>query len=259
MYRENKLKKTLQSGGKVLGSWAALDGANATEIMAMAGFDYLLLDQEHGFGDHAQLIHQLQAMSATETTSVLRVPSHDPDYAKRVLDAGVECIMFPSVNSAAQAADIVKACRYAPAGQRGMAPGVIRASNYGNDLANYVKTANDNLMVICQIETVEAVDNIEEMVKVEGVDMFFIGPSDLSASNGEFGAFDDPNFKAMMEKVEKTVLASDKYLATIPFGPYSWQDTFDKGYHMTTAGSDVILLRTACSAIIEQHTANNRG
>jgi len=259
MYRENKLKKTIQAGGKALGSWAGLDSAISTEVLAMAGFDYLLIDQEHGFGDHSQLAHQLQAMSATETTSVIRVPSHDPNYAKRVLDAGVECIMFPSVNTPQQAKDIVRACLYAPAGLRGLAPGVIRASNYGYNALEYVQTANENLMVICQIETVEAVDNIDAMVEVEGVDMFFIGPNDLSASNGKIAAYDDPTFMAMMDKVEKAVFKSDKSLATIPYGPHSWQDIFDKGYSMTTAGSDVIFLRTACSTIVEQHTKNNRG
>ncbi len=258
MYRENKLNQTLQSGGKALGSWTSLDSSISTEILAMAGFDYLLIDQEHGFGDPTHLAHQLQALSASQTTSVVRVPSHDPNYAKRVLDAGVECIMFPSVNTAAQAQAIVTACRYAPAGLRGMAPGIIRASNYGYKAQEYVKTANQNLLVICQIETVEAVKNIDALVAVEGIDMFFIGPNDLSASNGKVGDFADPTFVAMMDKVEKTVFASDRFLATIPYGSYSWQDTFDKGYNMTTAGSDIIFLRTACSGIVEQHIKNNR-
>lgn len=259
MYRENRLKKRMRDGHKALGCWTALNSALSTEIVAMAGFDFLLIDQEHGFGDPIQLAHQLQAMAATQTTSVVRVPSHDPNYAKRVLDAGVESIMFPSVNTVEEACAIVKACRYVPEGLRGMAQGMIRASNYGYDAAEYVKTANQNLLLICQIETVEAVANIEELVAVEGIDMFFIGPNDLSASNNTHGQYDDPSFIALMDKVESTVLASDKMLATIPYGKYSWQDNFDKGYHMTTGGADVVLLRNACTQIVEQHQARSKG
>jgi len=258
MYRQNKLKKMLQEGGKALGCWTGLDSALSTEIVAMAGFDYVLIDQEHGFGDPKQLVHQLQAISATPSTSVVRVPSHDPDYAKRILDAGAEGIMFPNVNTADQARALVKACLYAPEGLRGMAPAVIRASNFGYSTQEYVKTANENLLIICQIETVEAVENIEELVAVEGVDMFFIGPNDLSASNGKVAQYDDPDFLAMMEKVEQTVFKSGKFLATIPFSHYSWQDNFDKGYHMTTAGVDIIMLREACTQLVDQHTKNNR-
>ncbi|NQV98555.1 MAG: 2,4-dihydroxyhept-2-ene-1,7-dioic acid aldolase [Rhodospirillales bacterium] len=257
MYRENTLKKKMLGGGKALGCWSALNSALSTEILAMAGFDFLLIDQEHGFGDPTQLAHQLQAMSATPTTSVVRVPSKDPNYAKRVLDAGAEAIMFPSVNTAAEARALVKACRYVPEGLRGMAQGMIRASNFGYNAADYVKTANQNLLVICQIETVEAVANIDELVAVEGVDMFFIGPNDLSASNATHGQYEDPSFVKLMDTVERAVMASDKLLATIPYGPHSWQDNFDKGYNMTTAGADVVLLRTACAQIVDQHHAKN--
>ncbi len=258
MYRENKLKKSLAAGHKAFGIWTNLDSALSTEVVAMAGFDFLLIDQEHGFGDPKQLAHQLQAMSATETTSIVRVPSQDPDYTKRILDAGAEAIMFPKVDTAEEAQALVKSCLYAPDGKRGLAPGIIRASNYGYNAGEYLATANENLMIICQIETVEAVDNLEEIVAVEGIDMFFVGPNDLSASNGKIGNFEDPDFVAMMLKIEQVVFDSGKYLATIPYGAYSWQDLFDKGYHLATAATDITLLRTGCAALVQQYKEKNK-
>lgn len=257
MYRENTLKKMLAKGDKALGCWSALNSALSTEVVAMAGFDFVLIDQEHGFGDPIQLAHQLQAMSASPSTSVVRVPSHDPNYAKRVLDAGAESIMFPSVNTVEQARAIVDSCLYAPAGSRGMAPGVIRASNFGYNAAEYVETANQNLLVICQIETAEAVENIEELVEVDGIDLFFVGPNDLSCSINKVGQFDDPEFVALMDRIEAVVMKSDKWLATIPYGGYSWQDLFDKGYNMSTANTDIGFLRDACIDVVNQHKASN--
>jgi len=258
MYRENKLKKKLIDGGRCLGCWVCLDIAISTEVVAMAGFDFLLFDQEHGFGDPKQLAHQLQAISATETTSVVRVPSHDPNYTKRILDAGAEGIMFPSVNTAEQARAVVASCLYPPVGMRGLAPGIIRAADYGYKGMEYVETANRNTMVICQVETAEAVENIDALVEVEGIDMFFIGPNDLSASIGKYAQYGDSDFVGLIEKTEKAVLESGRLLAGLPYGDFGWQDLFDRGYHMTTAGADISLLRMACVQIVEEHAANNR-
>lgn len=257
MYRQNRLKKRMLEGHKALGFWSTLNSALNTEIMAMSGIDFIILDHEHGLGDPYHMAHQLQAMSATETTSVVRVPSHDPNYAKRVLDAGIESIMFPCVNTVEEAEAIVHSCRYVPQGLRGMAQGSIRASNYGNVAGEYVKTANENLLIICQIETTEAVDNIDDLLQVEGVDMFFIGPNDLSANNGTHGQYDNPDFMALMEKVEKAVIPSDKLLATIPYGSRSWQDNFDLGYNMTTGGAEAVFLRDATAAVVAEHRKNN--
>ena len=124
MYRENRLKKMLNEGEKALGCWTSMDNPITTEILAIAGFDFLLIDQEHGYGDAKGLSIQLQAMSATNTTSLLRVPNADEAYVKKALDAGTESLMFPTVNTAQEARDIVEMCRYAPHGKRGMAPGM---------------------------------------------------------------------------------------------------------------------------------------
>ena len=258
MYRENRLKKLLNSGGKALGCWTSMDSPITSELLAIAGFDFLLIDHEHGYGDVKGLSKQLQAISATECSSLLRVPSIDEAYVKKALDAGTECLMFPTVNTAQEARDIVEMCRYAPHGKRGMAPGMIRATNYGMDATNYVKTAHENTFIICQIETPEAVANIPEMGKVEGVDMLFIGPNDLSCSVGKFAQYEDPEFVTLIEKAESSIKESGKLLGSIPYGQFGWQAMFDRGFNLTTAGTEVALLREAAVNIMKDHTANNR-
>jgi len=197
-------------------------------------------------------------MSATSTTSVVRVPTHEAGYTKRVLDAGAECIMFPVVNTASQARAIVDNCRYPPVGSRGLAAGVVRAAEYGYKRQQYVQTANDNVFVICQIETREAVDNVDELLAVDGVDLWFVGPNDLAASIGRIGQFEDPQFVELIGRARQAVLDAGKFLGVLPYGEFSWQDLFDQGCHLTTAGSDLSLMRTACVDLVAQHQANNR-
>ena len=257
MYRENRLKKILNEGRKALGCWTSMDNPITTEILSLAGFDFLLIDQEHGYGDGKGLSMQLQAMSATKATSLLRVPNANEAYVKKALDAGTECLMFPSVNTAIEARDIVEMCRYSPRGRRGMAPGMIRATNYGIDAVHYVQTAHENTFIICQIETSEAVANISEMGKVEGVDMLFIGPNDLSSSIGKFAQYDDPEFMDLIEKAEKGIKSTGKLLGSIPYGKFGWKAMFDRGYDLTTAGTEVALLREAAVNIIKDHVIRN--
>ena len=258
MFRENNLKKLLNSGGKALGCWTSMDSPITTEILAEAGFDFLLIDHEHGYGDSKGLAVQLQAMAGTNTSSLLRVPELDQTYIKRVMDTGIEAIMIPGINSAEEARRAISYIMYPPKGVRGLAPGMIRGSRYGIDAAEYVETVNDNLFVICQIESPEAVGNIDAIAAVDGVDMLFIGPNDLSASIGKFWQFDDAEVKELIEGAEQKILATGKLWGTIPYGGLGWQDLFNRGCALTTAGSEVAMLKNAATAIVQQHAANNR-
>ena len=257
MYRENRLKKILNSGGKALGCWNSMDNPITTEILALAGFDFLLIDHEHGYGDVKSLSLQLQSMKGTNCSSILRVPKADESYIQKALDAGTECLMFPKVNTSQEATQIVEMCRYAPFGSRGMAPGMIRATNYGIDIPNYVQKASENTFIICQIETPEAVENLTEMGKVDGVDMFFIGPNDLSCSIGKFAQYEDPEFIALIERAENAVKKTGKLLGSIPYGNFNWQAMFDRGFQLTTAGSEVALLREVAVNIVREYTNKN--
>ena len=243
MYRPNALKKRLLSGGKVLGCWATLGHPHVCEILALAGYDFLLVDQEHGIGEPSMLVPILQAMSATPCTAVVRVPANDPVYLKRVLDVGVEAVMIPGIDTVEQAKAAVAACRYPPKGRRGSATGSIRAANYGMISADYAKTATDNTLVICQIESATAVDNVEAIGAVEGVDLLFLGPNDLSGSIGKLGEFNDPKVVDLLARAEAGMKRTGKIMGAIPHAGRTWQQLLEAGYAMMTCTSDARLLR----------------
>jgi 4-hydroxy-2-oxoheptanedioate aldolase len=242
MYRPNAAKARLRAGGKVLGCWSALGSPSVVELLGFAGFDYILLDQEHGLGEPSTLITQLQAMSATPATSVVRVPWNDHVYLKRVLDAGVEGVMVPSIETAGEARAAVAACRYPPLGRRGAASSSPRASNYGM-APNYVATCADELLIVLQIESKKGVENIDEILAVEGIDVMFIGPHDLSGTVGHLGNLKHPEVAGLIGRAEQRILASGLPMGTVPHPGCSAMDMFARGYSLVNAGSDVSRLR----------------
>lgn len=254
MFRTNVLKTKLRSGERVLGCWTTLGHPQIAEILALAGFDFLLLDQEHGVGDPSALVGLLQAISATATTSVVRIPSNDPVYLKRVLDMGVEAVMIPNIESAEEARAAVAACRYPPRGRRGSAIGSARASNYGM-AANYRTEADDNILVIGQIESARAVDAIDEIAAVEGMDVLFIGPHDLSGTVGHLGDLKHPEVAALIARAEAGIKRAGKPMGTVPHPGASWADMFKRGYHFVNAGSDVSRLRDQALADVKAFRA----
>ena len=253
MFRPNALKARLRAGKRALGCWTVLGAPPVIELLALCGFDYLLIDQEHGFGEPSALLACLQAMAATpHCSSVVRVPSNDPNYLKRVLDAGVEGVMVPNVESAEDARAVVAACRYPPAGRRGSALGSARASDYGIVSAKYKAAAADELLIVCQIESPRAVENIEAIAAVDGVDVLFIGPHDLSGTVGQLGDLKHPEVARLIARAEEGIRQSGKPMGTVPHPGTTWRDMLQRGYHMINAGSDVGRLRDAALAEVKE-------
>lgn len=245
MYRPNRLKERLAAGRRSLGLWLNLADPTAAEIAAQAGYDFLLIDNEHGPGALGDTLRQLQAMSGSPATALLRVPWNDPVYLKRALDLGVEAVMIPMVESAEQAKAAVAACRYPPLGIRGYAAG--RAADYGA-AEDYVATAAERLLIICQIESVRAVERVSEIAAVDGVDALFIGPYDLSGSLGKLRAFADPEVRATIARSEAGIRAAGKPMGTVPHGERGPAELFEAGYAMVAGSSDAGLLRAAARA-----------
>jgi 4-hydroxy-2-oxoheptanedioate aldolase len=248
MYRSNRLKSRIRNGEIVFGSWNVFGSSFATEVMAHSGFDFLIIDHEHGVGDIGMLGYQLQVLSGSPTTSLVRVPGQDVNYIRRVLDLGAEGVVVPGISTAAEARAVVAASFYPPLGSRGAAPGTIRASGFGALAKEYARTANDNVLVVCQIETVEGVENAAEIAAVEGVDMIFVGPYDLSASAGRMGEMDNPEVVALIEQIERSCKEAHMPLGSVLRPDMDAGQAYERGYQMVATGSDSTRLRAACLA-----------
>ncbi len=251
MFRENRLKRTLAAGRPALGCWLDMASPVAAEIVGLAGFDCVVIDHEHGPGSLRDGLALLQALSGTPCTAIMRVPSNDPIYIKRALDIGVEGIMVPSVNSAEEARAAVAACRYPPAGTRGAAYGMARGADYGLCGERYRDGCGDELLIISQIETVAAVEAIPEIAAVDGVDMLFVGPYDLSGNVGRLGRFDDPEVLALLERAERAILESGKLYGTIPVKNRPMEVLADAGCRLVVAGSDIGFVRNGALAQVD--------
>ena len=236
----NPLKRKLRSGQACFGAWMLSTSADMAEILAYAGMDFLLLDHEHGQGSIDQAIGQLRAIKGSDCVGVLRVPTNDHVYIKRALDAGVGGIMVPNVNSAEEAQRVVDACRYAPSGVRG-AFGGMRAMKYGFD-PDYHAGSFDNLLVLVQVENSRAIDAIPAISAVDGIDVIFIGPRDLSATMGKLNQFDDPEVRGEIDRAAKAILAGGKLLGGTAASGKVAREMAARGYRFIIPGSDVTLL-----------------
>ena len=259
MYRENWLKNRRRAGRKSLGLWLAMGSPAAAEIVGLAGYDFALIDLEHGPGDIENAVAQMQAMSAAPTTALVRVATNDHIYIRRALDAGAEGIMVPMIESAEEAAAAVAACRFPPRGIRGSATSLIRATDYGMREADYIEGFEDNLLILCQIETLKGIENIEEIAGVEGIDLLFVGPSDISTVMGFATERDHPEVKTMLSRVETRIKATGIWMGTVPRYGMSPPELFDLGYDMVSGGSDSGLIRNAGLAQMKAHRESNDG
>ncbi len=256
MYRPNSLKQRLAAGKKALGCWLQTASPIAAEMLSLVGYDFLLIDNEHGPASLSDSVALLHAMAATQTSSVMRVPWNDPVYLKRALDIGVEGVMIPAIETREQAEQAVRACRYPPAGFRGSAYQVVRAGSYGM-APNYRETAADNLLIILQIESKRAVENIEAIAAVDGIDMLLIGPNDLAGTVGKLGDIEDAAVMGLIERAERAIKASGKKLGSIAFAGRNFQQMFDHGYDLIAASTDMTLMREGALAEVKAHRAKN--
>jgi 4-hydroxy-2-oxoheptanedioate aldolase len=202
-----------------------------------------MIDQEHGPGSPLDAIGQLHALSATPVSPMIRVAWNDAVAIKRALDLGVEGVMIPAVSSAAEARAAVAACRYPPAGTRGAAYASIRASGYGLDREDYCNRVNDQLLVICQIETLQGVEAIPDIARVPGVDVLFIGPYDLSGSAGRLGGFEDAGVRNLIDRAERGIVDSGVWYGSVPSPARTTAQLVEAGCRLIISGSDVAFVR----------------
>ena len=226
---KNIVKAKLKNGRKTIGGFLQTLSPVAAEILSQCGFDWLIVDLEHAPGDFANLQAQLQAMNGSDVVPFARAPWNDEVAIKRILDTGVMGVLIPYVNTRREAEAAVAACKYPPDGVRGVA-GSPRAAGYTGNAMPYLQSANAETIVMVAVETMEAVQNLDEILQVDGLDGIFIGPMDLASSMGHLGNPAHPEAQEQIAIIEGKVLASDKFLGTVAGTAEKAQDCFDKGY-----------------------------
>ena len=231
------LKQKIRRGEAVNGCWLNLGSSLTAEIVGLAGFDWVLIDLEHGAGNEKDVLAQLQALEHTDTAAIVRVESVQKQRIHRVLDVGAEGVMCPHINNVAQAEMVVNGLRYPPEGGRGVAK-MVRASNFGKNFTEYRSNANDNIVGIAQIETPEALQHLDEIAAVDGIDVLFIGPADLTMALGIFGQFDHPLFTDAINATVNAANRACKATGILLFNPNDYNKYYDFGIRVIACGSD---------------------
>jgi len=250
----NTFKRDLRAGKQLIGCWSSLANPITTEILGLAGFDWLLLDGEHSPNDLTSFILQLMALKDSRSAPVVRPQWNDTVVIKRLLDAGFHNFLIPCVDSAEEARAAVAATRYPPHGVRGVSV-AMRGNRFGT-VKDYQQIANDNITVCVQIESPKAVENIDAICAVEGVDSVFIGPSDLAANYGRLGKPDHPEVQAAMRRIIERAKTHGMPIGTLAPIEADARRYMEMGVTMVAVGSDQGVFRAATQALREKFVAN---
>jgi 4-hydroxy-2-oxoheptanedioate aldolase len=246
--RPNLLRQMWAQDKAAVNGWLAIPNSFSAEVMAHQGWDSLTIDLQHGVIDYTALVPMLQAISTTPTVPVVRVPWLEPGILMKVLDAGAYGVICPMINTREEAQKLVHYTHYAPQGTRSFGP--VRASLYGG--ADYAEHANQTIVSFAMIETAQALDNLDSILSVEGLDAIYIGPSDLSLSLGCRPVFDDVDPKAQ-QAIEHIVARAQAHgvVAGIHNGRADVaQSRVDLGFRFVTLGSDARLLAAGSQELL---------
>lgn len=247
--RESGIRTRFARGETVLNAWLGIPSAVSAEIMATQGFDAVTVDMQHGLVDYQAAVTMLQAISTTSATPMCRVPWLDATHLMKILDAGAYGVICPMINTGEEAERLVSYCRYPPRGGRSFGP--MRALIYGGP--DYQRHANETLLVIAMIETREAMDNMDDIMKTPGLDGVYVGPSDLALSLGHApaGEPDEPEVveavKEILARAKQHGLYAGMHCAT---GEHA-RRVFDMGFNFASVANDGRILAAAAKAVVE--------
>jgi len=245
----NKTKQRLLEGHLAIGQWISLPSPPVAELVSGFGMDWLVIDAEHGPAGWETVEEIVRAMKGTDVTPLIRVPGNDPVFIKKALDRGGYGVV-PMVSTAAHATAAVAAAKFPPEGIRGVAG--TRASRYGLDLADYVAHWNQQVLVICQLETTESVQNAEAIAAVPGVDVLFVGPNDLSATLGVFRQFEHPDYRRAVDRILNAARTHHKAPGIMASGADDALVQIDRGFRFVSVASDTRMLAAATAAAYEK-------
>ena len=243
--RPNRLREMWKAGKRATNCWLAIPSSHSAEIMAHQGWDSVLIDMQHAPTDFAMAYQMLVAVSTTDVVPIVRVPGNEPSAVMRVLDYGAYGVMCPTIDTVEECKRFVGAARYAPQGTRSVSPG--RAALYGGP--DYLAKANETILTIAQIETKRGLENVDAIARVPGLDMLFIGPSDLGLSLGRAAKPDqtDPVVVAAIDRIlaaaRMTGIGAGIFCASPDYGLQMMQ----KGFDLVTVVTDVMLLGQAAA------------
>ncbi|RWX75963.1 2-keto-3-deoxy-L-rhamnonate aldolase [Neorhizobium lilium] len=249
---KNKFKAALQGRLPQIGLWLNMAEALPAEVAGQAGFDWLVIDGEHGPNDLRSIMAQLQALAASPSEIVVRPPVGETWIIKQLLDVGARTLLVPMVDSAEQAKELVQAVRYPPAGKRGLGAAVARASRF-NTIPDYADTADNEICLLVQAETMAAIKDIERIAAVDGVDGIFIGPADLSADMGYRGRFEAAEVQEVIEKALGRIIAAGKPAGILTFSETLNRRYLDLGATFVAVGADVTEFSSALRSLAARY------
>lgn len=245
------LKERIQSGEVVHGCWINLGSLASTEIIGRAGFDWVLIDLEHGAGDEAIMYNQLQVLEGTGATPIVRIDNITRPNVQHILDAGAKGIMFPQIHTAEEADLAARMMYYPPKGIRGMAK-MVRATGFGKNAAEYFSSLEKTVVGVIQVETLDAIKNIDAIAAQPGVDVLFVGPSDLTMALGIFGQLDHPHYQDAIREVAKAAGKHGKATGVLLLDMKEYPMYFDLGYRFLASGADGSFVAKGAEDLVKQ-------
>jgi 4-hydroxy-2-oxoheptanedioate aldolase len=240
----NGFKRALAARRPQIGLFLGMADAHVADLLADTGFDWLLIDGEHGPNDLRTILAQLRALAAHEAHAVVRILDHDPARIKQLVDVGAQTLMAPMVETAAQARELVRAMRYPPLGIRGVGTAMARAARW-NGVGDYFAHADAEQCLIVQIESQAALEDLDNIARVDGVDGVFVGPSDLAASLGHLGNPGHPDVQAKVRDAIARITAAGKAAGVFSADPALGAAYLEGGASFMLVGVDTLLLRNA--------------
>jgi len=252
--RPNSFKAALAARQRQIGFWLAMSDPYLAEVSATAGFDWLLIDSEHAPNDVRTILAQLQAVAPYRAEPIVRPYNGDPSLIKRLLDIGARTLLVPMVDTAEEARELVRAVRYPPHGIRGVGSAVGRASRW-SARTDYLQTADDEACLLVQAETVTALQNLEAICDVDGVNGVFIGPADLAASMGHRGNAGHPDVQAAIDKAVRTIVASGKAAGTLTSDAALARHYLELGCTFVATGVDILMFANGARKLAREFIA----
>jgi len=231
-----KLKQHIAAGETALGMWVTLESPSITEMAVAIGLDWIVIDAEHGSLDWKEIVEHIRATVRSDTVALVRLTERNISLVKRALDIGADGVVIPWVETAEQLRELVSFAQYPPRGLRGI--GAERATAWGQSIPQHIAEANEHILVVPMIESVRGGQNIHEMVKVDGVQVFWLGPADYSSSAGFAGQWQAPGVAEQLLQIKNAIAAAGKYCGVIATSEANLVERREQGFRLVGLGSD---------------------